>query len=62
MTAAALNRKVETPAEAPYLGKLVLLECNGVRHLAKQDKDGKWRTVSKRKELRGYVVIVKVVR
>jgi hypothetical protein len=62
MTASVLDEQLETAGQAPYFGKLVLLECDGVRHLAKQDEDGKWRTVSRKKELRGYIVIVKVVR
>ena len=46
----------------PATPLMVLVECNGVRHVAKQDATGKWRTLSRHKELRGPVEVVKVLR
>ena len=62
MKASTLDQKPDLREKSPYYGKLVLVECDGVRHLAKQDYSGKWRTISRQKELDGYVVIVRVVR
>lgn len=41
--------------------KMVLVECDGVRHLAIQDHVGKWRTISRKKELVGLIEIVKML-
>ncbi len=53
-----VNGQAEKP---PFLGRMVLVECDGVRHVANQDRTGKWRTLSKRKELQGVVEIIRVV-
>jgi hypothetical protein len=63
MTATALGNTTEVlPEGAPYRDRLVLVECDGVRRLAKQDQSGKWRTLSRHKELQGQIEIVRVVR
>jgi len=62
MTALMRKKTSEAPGPAPFLGKLVLVECDGVRHLAKQGQDGQWRTVSRQKVMKGYIVVVKVMR
>ena len=41
--------------------KTVLVERDGVRHLATQDHAGKWRTISRKKELVGVIEIVKML-
>jgi hypothetical protein len=51
----------EQSNKPPNPGRQALVECDGVRHLAKQDPSGKWRTISRQKELKGVVEIVKVL-
>ncbi len=46
----------------PYYDQTVLVEWNGIRHLANQDHSGKWRTLNRRKELDGNVEVIRVVR
>ena len=51
-----------TFSKPSYSEHMVLVECNDVRHLASQDPDGKWKTLSRHKELAGEVQVIKVVR
>jgi len=55
--------KIPERVERPIFSEqMVLVECNGVRHLASQDEAGKWKTLSRHKELQGNVEVIKVVR
>ena len=47
--------------QPPYRGRMVLVLCEGVRPLANKDRSGKWGTISRRKELRGFVEVIRVV-
>jgi hypothetical protein len=62
MAHSIIDRMPERADKPPYLDLMVLVECDGVRHVANQDASGKWRTLSRRKELKGVVQVVKVVR
>jgi hypothetical protein len=48
--------------KAPNSSQMALVECGGKRHVAIQDKFGKWRTLSRRKELLGVVEVIKVMK
>ena len=41
--------------------RMVLVECDGIRHLAKEDRFGKWRTLSRHRELKGTIEIIKAI-
>ena len=55
------DKTADQSDQAPYLGREVLIECNGERHLASQDASGKWWTISRRKEFQGLVKVVQVI-
>ena len=56
-----IPKKPEQPDKPSYLGLTVLVECDGLRRLANQDESGKWRTISRKRELQGVVKVVKVL-
>lgn len=62
MSTTATNTAPERPQAPIYREGIILVECNGTRHLAQQDERGKWKTLSRHKELRGQVEVIKVVR
>jgi len=47
--------------QPPNPGHMVLVECEGARHLAARDASGKWRSLSGQKQLSGEVKVVKVL-
>lgn len=52
------------PAEEnlpPFAERTVLVESEGIRHLASQDDAGKWRTLSRRRELPEPVQVIRIV-
>jgi hypothetical protein len=56
---------VENPLEAQKPlnpSQMVLVECDGVRYVVNQDQAGKWRTLSSRRELKGVIEVIEVVR
>lgn len=59
--AISVDDRCETD-KAPNPSQMVLVECDGVRHVATQDQFGKWRTLSRHKELLGQVEVISVVR
>ncbi len=61
MTDLMQDKTQDQSGEPHYLIRLALVECGGVRHLAYQDRNGKWRTVSRKKEFPGLVEVIRVV-
>jgi hypothetical protein len=46
---------------SPSENSTVLVECEGIRHLANQDSSGRWRTISRRRELPEPVQVIRIV-
>jgi hypothetical protein len=55
------SRKTSGQVKNLKLDEFVLVECRGKRRIASQDRTGKWRTLSRWKELKGVVEVIERV-